>query len=419
LGTRAVAPANNIVGMTDNITNALRSSIAGGSGSVAATKLAVSQSDLPILIKNAFAIAPDVANARGSVGSLSRALMEIGDPVVMAKLYDKSSPELVNKALHGLFKRSANAGSTNDFLRGMRTIGNQSDAGLALGRWAENTDDFNKLVHTMGGANVASALPHLDDVAEVTAVVSKISDTATGLKFGSLFKWMSRNKTKAESRGLLRRAAAFTRIDRVTIRQLVVVSGYAAARGYSTHIATDPERDSRREALAANNSVQMPDQGDSATERYLASKGMMDTAGNVLAAVAGVDAFGDGADEELVVAVLEDFNIISQSFYESSSELIVKNNIVLETPTAMLFKEYNFEVTVDDKATSIEGMIGELDEFLAGSNLDNAKAYIRDNNILYDEFIRVFQNLPESRTIKTNDSFTFDRFSKLAGILKG
>ena len=175
---------------------------------------------------------------------------------------------------------------------------------------------------------------------------------------------------------------------------------------------TEWAEDGESDEIAANHSMNV--QSDAVSE-YLDSKGMLDAAGNIAAAGLGLDAFGDGADESLVVAAMSDFNSTSQEFYTATSELIARNNIVLETPAEMLFKEYNFNVTSEDEATSIPKMIDEMNEFLEGSNLDDVRAYINDNNITYDEWLRISESVVNNKL----DVFTYDRFSKLAGLLKG
>ena len=131
--------------------------------------------------------------------------------------------------------------------------------------------------------------------------------------------------------------------------------------------------------------------------------------GGTLAAISGVDQFTDGADETVVVSAINDFDAAATQFYIDNANFIEDNNIELSTPSALLLRAYQQNVTETDSADTVEEMISEMDEFLALSNYDIVKTQIDRNNMSYSQYAR--QNLSES--------FTFDRFTKLAGLLKG
>ena len=117
--------------------------------------------------------------------------------------------------------------------------------------------------------------------------------------------------------------------------------------------------------------------------------------------------FGDEADEDAVMAALEAFEDSAQQFYEDVSQIIVDNNFNVLTPTLMLLAYYKRSVTSDDSAESVEGMILEMEEFLAFGNEDRMKDIINSNNVGYQAYVRG----------DISESLSYDRFQKLAGIL--
>jgi hypothetical protein len=117
---------------------------------------------------------------------------------------------------------------------------------------------------------------------------------------------------------------------------------------------------------------------------------------------------GDGADEDAVMQQLETFSGIALQFYQNNAKSIVDNQISVKTPSQYLLDIYNQNVNEDDVATTLTGMIEEMDEFLGGGNYDDMKTTIEQNNVTYRQF-----------SAGINESFTYDRFSKLAGLIKG
>jgi hypothetical protein len=130
---------------------------------------------------------------------------------------------------------------------------------------------------------------------------------------------------------------------------------------------------------------------------------------NVVGDVTGLSVWGDGADEDAVVDAFREWDHISQAFYEDQSQFITDNNLDVPTPTELLEKMYNNYATSEDEASTSSEIIDELDEFLEGSNLIAVTNQIERNNESYSSMAN--QSISES--------FTEERFSKLAGLLKG
>jgi hypothetical protein len=131
--------------------------------------------------------------------------------------------------------------------------------------------------------------------------------------------------------------------------------------------------------------------------------------GGIAATALGVDTFGDNSDEDKVMIAINAWDQASTQFYIDNSQRIIENDLDVETPTELLFTAYNQNVTSDDSAATVDEMIDQMDEFLGGSNYSIMKTQIERNNTPYSQHAR--QN--------ANESFTSDRFSKLAGLLKG
>jgi peptidoglycan hydrolase-like protein with peptidoglycan-binding domain len=131
--------------------------------------------------------------------------------------------------------------------------------------------------------------------------------------------------------------------------------------------------------------------------------------GGMFATAIGLDTFGDNSDEDKVMIAINAWDKAATKFYIDNSQRIIENELVIETPTELLFTAYNQNVTSDDSAATVDEMIDEMDEFLGGGNYSIMKTQIERNNSPYSQHARQNQN----------ESFTFDRFSKLAGLLKG
>jgi peptidoglycan hydrolase-like protein with peptidoglycan-binding domain len=116
---------------------------------------------------------------------------------------------------------------------------------------------------------------------------------------------------------------------------------------------------------------------------------------------------GDGADEDAVIKQLELFSDIALQFYQNNAKSIVDNQINVKTPSQYLLDIYNKNVNEDDVAATIDGLVEEMDEFLEGGNLTTMTAILEMNNVPYSQF-----------DTDMNESFSFDRFTKLAGLLK-
>ena len=105
---------------------------------------------------------------------------------------------------------------------------------------------------------------------------------------------------------------------------------------------------------------------------------------------------------------LETFSSIALQFYQNNAKSIVDNQISVKTPSQYLLDIYNRNVQEDDVASTIDGLADQMDEFLAGGNYDDMVTILGQNNAPYRQF-----------SSAVNESFTFDRFTKLAGLLKG
>jgi peptidoglycan hydrolase-like protein with peptidoglycan-binding domain len=128
-----------------------------------------------------------------------------------------------------------------------------------------------------------------------------------------------------------------------------------------------------------------------------------------LSGVAKASSFlGDGADEGAVMDSLELFSSIALQFYQNNAKSIIDNQISVKTPSQYLLDIYNRNVNEDDVASTIDGLADQMDEFLGGGNYDDMVTILGQNNVPYRQFSSAL-----------NESFTFDRFSKLAGLLKG
>jgi hypothetical protein len=132
-------------------------------------------------------------------------------------------------------------------------------------------------------------------------------------------------------------------------------------------------------------------------------------AANFVGDVTGLKVWGDGANEDEVVEQFRTWDHFSQAFYEDNSQFIVDNNLDVPTPTELLVKMYDNYVTKEDKASSKTELLVELDEFLEGQNLTTVTNQISRNDLPY--------STNANRSI--SESFTVERFSKLAGLLKG
>jgi len=131
--------------------------------------------------------------------------------------------------------------------------------------------------------------------------------------------------------------------------------------------------------------------------------------GGGLAMITGLDTFGDNSDEGKVMTAINAFDQAATQFYVNNSQRIEENDLEIDTPSQLLLLAYQQNVTSDDAANSVDEMIDQMDEFLGGGNYDVMKTQIERNNVPYSQQARQNQN----------ESFTFDRFSKLAGLLKG
>jgi hypothetical protein len=147
--------------------------------------------------------------------------------------------------------------------------------------------------------------------------------------------------------------------------------------------------------------------GSGTTAAGLAAGGTALAAGGYGAIKAG-SFLGDGADEDAVMQQLETFSAIALQFYQNNAKSIVDNQISVKTPSQYLLDIYNRNVQEDDVASTIDGLADQMDEFLAGGNYDDMVTILGQNNEPYRQF-----------SSAVNESFTFDRFTKLAGLLKG
>lgn len=130
--------------------------------------------------------------------------------------------------------------------------------------------------------------------------------------------------------------------------------------------------------------------------------------GSLATLAAAFSFFGDGAEESLVMSQLEIFEEHALRFYQNNAKLIVDNDMKVKTPSQYLVDIYNDNVNTDDMTNNADGLIDKLDEFLAFGNLSNASSILKMNDKSYSDFVN-----------DMNESFSFDRFQKLAGLLKG
>jgi len=190
-------------------------------------------------------------------------------------------------------------------------------------------------------------------------------------------------------------------------------SGWRAAQlaGQSAHQAANATRTAR--GVAALTSMgQATRTGASMTGRSAALVGAAAgsaSIGGMAATALGLSTFGDNSDEDKVMTAINAFDAGATQFYINNSQRIEENDLDIDTPSQLLLIAYQQNVTSDDAANSIEEMIDQMDEFLGGGNYDVMKTQIERNSAPYSQHARQNQN----------ESFTFDRFTKLAGLLKG
>jgi len=122
---------------------------------------------------------------------------------------------------------------------------------------------------------------------------------------------------------------------------------------------------------------------------------------------------GENADEEAVMTALGNFNVAAQEFYERAAQTISDNELNVPTPSEMLLAYYKRSVTSDDKAETVQEMSDEIKEFL---DLGGHVRILNRNNRSYSSYVS--GDLTSTDGAIT-ESLSYDRFQKLAGILKG